>query len=241
MVWELKRIKMNQRELTNPSLFHTASISKTNVVSCDKGVVVQSILFFDLQFTCSHVLFRTRWLVFSWFIVVQEGSSSHVLFFCIAWVTSPHQDHCLDRRQMNILSKRNFSSFTVGLWRILANYRLRYSGTSHILWEVLLREEWKHLPTIPFALSTCQSFNQGLQHFERTLSIFTRCAVDVISWIVLGFTPAQCWVSSLCKAGRLSEMPMMLETKTLRDSTSNASVQVVLISLNCAYSGWLVD
>jgi hypothetical protein len=74
---------MNQRELTNPSLFHTASISKTNVVSCDKGVVVQSILFFDLQFTCSHVLFRTRWLVFSWFIVVQEGSSSHVLFFAL--------------------------------------------------------------------------------------------------------------------------------------------------------------
>ena len=61
------------------------------VVSCDKGVVVQSILIFDLQFMCSHVLFRTRWLVFSWFIVVQEGSSSHVLLFlhCLGYFSSP--------------------------------------------------------------------------------------------------------------------------------------------------------
>ena len=98
------------------------------VVSCDKGVVVQSILIFDLQFMCSHVLFRTRWLVFSWFIVVQEGSSSHVLFFAlpglllltriIVWTV----DKWTSFQNATFLY---FSSFTVGLWRILANYRLR--------------------------------------------------------------------------------------------------------------------
>lgn len=83
---------------------------------------------------------------------------------------------------MNILSKRNFQNASMfdseGFWQTIDSDIL---GLLTFFERFCCEKNGSICQTIPFALSTCQSFNQGLQHFERTLSIFTRCAVDVIS------------------------------------------------------------